>query len=183
MGNLLDLTTVLLVTAAGLATGIGAAVILFVKKITHRLHDSLIGFSAGLMLAVTALILLPTALGPNQENLIQTITGISVGVVILFIVEAKITHLHRIFGLEKSRSVKTSLMIALAILIHNLPEGFATGSAYSQGVTPLGNTVALAIALQNIPEGLIVAFPLVAVGVSVKRSFGFGVLSGAVEPV
>lgn len=70
-----------------------------------------------------------------------------------------------------------------AIVIHNFPEGFATGTAYSGGVTVFGSTVALGIALQNIPEGFLVSVPLRSQGYSTRTSFVAGVLSGVVEPI
>ena len=70
-----------------------------------------------------------------------------------------------------------------AIVIHNLPEGFATGTAYSGGVTLFGNTVAMGIALQNVPEGFLVSVPLRSQGYSVRDSFAAGALSGVVEPL
>ena len=74
-------------------------------------------------------------------------------------------------------------MLVVALVIHNFPEGFATGTAYSGGVTVFGSTVALGIALQNIPEGFLVSVPLRSQGYSARRSFVAGVLSGAVEPI
>jgi ZIP family zinc transporter len=79
--------------------------------------------------------------------------------------------------------MKATLLMVTAIVIHNFPEGFATDTAYSGGVTVFGSTVALGIALQNIPEGFLVSVPLRSQGYSTRSSFVTGVLSGVVEPI
>jgi ZIP family zinc transporter len=79
--------------------------------------------------------------------------------------------------------MKTTLMLVAALVIHNFPEGFATGTGYAGGVTVFGNTVALGIALQNIPEGFLVSVPLKSQGYSTRGSFIVGALSGFIEPV
>jgi len=79
--------------------------------------------------------------------------------------------------------MKTTLMLVAALVIHNFPEGFATGTAYAGGVTVFGNTVALGIALQNVPEGFLVSVPLKSQGYSTRGSFIAGALSGFIEPI
>ncbi|MCS4541147.1 MAG: ZIP family metal transporter [Euryarchaeota archaeon] len=182
---MLDPQATILVIIAGMATSLGAALVFLISKITHRLYDGLTGFSAGIMLAVTAFNLIPGALGKNQENIFQVLIGISAGAAALFPFERYTPHIHETLEIKKplTPSMKTSLMIIVALTIHNFPEGFATGTAYSQGITAFGHSVALAIALQNIPEGLMVAVLMRAEGYSKKTGFIAGTLSGAVEPV
>lgn len=182
---LLDPMAIVLSTLTGLTTCLGAVPVLFIKRMSHRLMDSLMGLAAGIMLFVTTFDLLPAALGEEGANILQTLVGLALGALLLFYVERRLPHVHALLGFDKplTKSLRTSIMIAIAITIHNLPEGFATGSAYSQGVTAFGNVVAMGIALQNIPEGLIVAAPLRGQGYTKKASFTAGVLSGLVEPV
>jgi len=185
VAHLLDPQVVLLSTLAGMATSLGAALVFFIKATSHRARDALIGLSAGLMLSVTVLNLLPKALGSNQENLLQVIVGIALGAAVLLAADTYLPHIHGALIPNKplTKGMKTTLMMVAAIVIHNFPEGFATGTAYSGGVTVFGSTVALGIALQNVPEGLLVSVPLRSQGYSTRKSFVVGVLSGAVEPI
>jgi ZIP family zinc transporter len=168
-----------------MTTSLGAALVFLVKGTSHRTRDALVGFSAGLMLSVTALNLLPRALGPNQQNLLQVIIGIALGAMALFIADTYLPHIHGVLIPDKplTKGMKTALMLVAALVIHNFPEGFATGTAYAGGVTVFGNTVALGIALQNIPEGFLVSVPLRSQGYSTRGSFIVGALSGFIEPI
>jgi ZIP family zinc transporter len=176
---------VLLSTLAGMSTSLGAALVFLIKATSHRMRDALVGLSAGIMLSVTVLNLLPRALGSSQENFMQVIVGIGFGGVALFLLDVFLPHIHGTLIPDKplTKGMRMTLMIVAAIVIHNFPEGFATGAAYSAGVTVFGSTVALGIALQNIPEGFLVSVPLRGQGYSVMRSFVAGIISGAVEPV
>jgi zinc transporter, ZIP family len=119
------------------------------------------GFSAGLMLSATALNLIPKALGPNQENLPQAIIGIASGAFILFVTDSYLPHVHGVLIPDKplTKGMKTAVMLVAALVIHNFPEGFATGTVYASGVTVFSNTVALGVAMQNVPEGVLVSIP------------------------
>ena len=145
---------------ASMTTSLGAALVFLVKKTSHRTRDSLVGLSAGLMLCVTALNLLPKALGPNDQNLLQVIVGIALGATALSALDMYMPHIHGFLAPDRplTRGMKTTLMLVAALFIHNFPEGFATGTAYAGGVTVFGNTVALGIALQNVPEGFLSPF-------------------------
>ncbi len=182
---MLDPQAVLLIVLTSMTTSIGAAFVFFIKGTSHKMRDALIGLSAGLMLSVTVLNLLPKALGPSQENLPQVILGIALGAALLFLVDGYIPHIHGFLvpDIQLTKGMRTTLMMVAAIVIHNFPEGFATGTAYSAGVTLFGNTVALGIALQNIPEGFAVSVPLRSQGYSIRTSFITGALSGFVEPI
>ena len=182
---MLDSEAVLLSTLAGMSTSLGAALVFLIKTTSHRMRDALVGLSAGIMLSVTVLNLLPKALGSSQENFIQVIVGIAFGAATLFVVDMYIPHIHGVLIPDRpiTKGMRMTLMMVVAIVIHNFPEGFATGTAYSGGVTVFGSTVALGIALQNIPEGFLVSIPLRSQGYSARRSFIAGVLSGAVEPI
>jgi ZIP family zinc transporter len=137
------------------------------------------------MLAVTTINLIPEALGSTQENLPQVAIGITLGSLALFATDSYLPHIHGVLIPDKplTKGMKATLMMVTAMIIHNFPEGFATGTAYSGGLTPFGNTVALGIALQNMPEGFVVALPLRSQGYSARVSFIAGTLSGFVEPI
>jgi len=137
------------------------------------MRDALVGLSAGIMLSVTVLNLLPKALGSSQENFIQVIVGIAFGAATLFVVDMYIPHIHGVLIPDRpiTKGMRMTLMLVVAIVIHNFPEGFATGTAYSGGVTAFGSTVALGIALQNIPEGFLVSVPFRSQSVRSRRLF------------
>jgi ZIP family zinc transporter len=168
-----------------MTTSLGAALVFLVRETSHRTRDALVGLSAGLMLSVTALNLLPKALGPNDQNLLQVIVGITLGAIALFAADTYLPHIHGFLAPDRplTKGMKTALMLVAALVIHNFPEGFATGTAYAGGVTVFGNTVALGIALQNVPEGFLVSVPLKNQGYSARGSFIVGALSGFIEPI
>ena len=170
---------------ASMTTSLGAALVFLVKKTSHRTRDALVGLSAGLMLSVTALNLLPKALGPNDQNLLQVVIGIALGATALFAADKYMPHIHGFLAPDRpiTKGMKMTLMLVTALVIHNFPEGFATGTGYAGGVTVFGNTVALGIALQNVPEGFLVSVPLRSQGYSTRGSFMMGALSGFIEPV
>lgn len=181
----MDPQAVLLSTLVSMTTGVGAALVFFIKRTSHRMRDSLVGFSAGLMLSVTVVNLIPKALGSGEENFPQVIIGIAFGAMVLFVADMYLPHIHGVLIPDRplTKGMKTTLMLVGAVIIHNFPEGFATGAAYSEGITVFSNTVAIGIALQNMPEGFVVAVPLRSQGYSARGSFTAGVLSGFVEPI
>ena len=181
----MDPQVILLIVLTGMSTSLGAALVFIIKTTSHKMRDALIGLSAGLMLSVTTLSLIPEALGSGKEHFIQVIVGIALGATALFIADTYLPHIHGIIIPDKplTKGMKATLMMVTALVIHNFPEGFATGTAYSGGVTVFGGTVALGIALQNIPEGFLVSVPLRSQGYSARNSFLAGVLSGLVEPI
>ena len=181
----MDPQAVVLSVLASMTTSLGAALVFLVKGTSHRTRDALVGLSAGLMLSVTTLNLLPKALGPNDQNLLQVIVGIALGAIALFAADTYLPHIHGFLVPDRplTKGMKTALMLVAALVIHNFPEGFATGTAYAGGVTVFGNTVALGIALQNVPEGFLVSVPLKSQGYSARGSFIVGALSGFIEPI
>lgn len=151
----MDPQAVALSVLASMTTSLGAALVFLVKETSHRTRDALVGLSAGLMLSVTALNLLPKALGPNDQNLLQVVIGIALGATALFAADKYMPHIHGFLAPDRpiTKGMKMTLMLVTALVIHNFPEGFATGTAYAGGVTVFGNTVALGIALQNVQIG------------------------------
>lgn len=167
---------------AGLATGAGALPVLFAKKVSDRMLDIMLGFSAGVMLAATFFsLIVPTI---DLGGVWVAVGGIILGAVALHLVDRFIPHFHPALGMEgPSSRLSRVWLFALAITIHNFPEGLAVGVSFGSGDVAAGLVVALAIGLQNMPEGLAVALPLLREGYSRRRSLWYGTLTGLVEPV
>jgi ZIP family zinc transporter len=175
------LTAFLSSLLAGAATGLGAIPVLVYKNIPHRVYDTLLGFAAGAMLgAISFSLVLPAV---EAGGLGQALVGLIAGVALLLLLEVVVPHLEPHFSREPlNLSSRRGLLLALAVTLHNLPEGFSVGVGYASGQAGLGLILALAIGAQNIPEGLAVAFPLRLGGVSRRRSFLFALISGLAEP-
>jgi len=167
---------------AGLATGAGALPVLFIKKISDKLLDVMLGFSAGIMLAATSFSLIVPAIDLSGPWV--AVFGIIAGAVVLHLMDRFIPHFHPALGAEgpPSRLPRVWLFV-LAITIHNFPEGLAVGVSFGSGDVAAGFVIAMAIGLQNMPEGLAVALPLLREGYSRRRSLWYGTLTGLVEPV
>lgn len=167
---------------AGLATGLGAAVLLVFKRVSMRVFDGMIGFAAGVMAAAAVFgLIIP---GIEEGGLWAVLGGFVVGALIVYSFDMHLPELFRRAGQPPPcRFVHQGLLMAGTIALHNIPEGFAVGAGYASSKPGLGLILAVAIALQNIPEGLAVAAPLVAGGVSRWKSFLLGTTSGLMEPV
>jgi ZIP family zinc transporter len=167
---------------AGLATGAGALPVLFVKKISDRLLDVMLGFSAGVMLAATSFSLIVPAIDLGGPWIV--LIGIVLGALVLHLIDRFVPHLHPAFGREGPPSKLSGIwLFVIAITIHNFPEGLAVGVSFGIGNISAALVVALAIALQNMPEGLAVALPLRREGYSRRKSLWYATLTGLVEPV
>jgi ZIP family zinc transporter len=168
--------------AAGLATGVGALPVLFTKKVSDRLLDVMLGFSAGVMLAATSFSLIIPAIDLSGPWV--TVFGVVIGAFVLHLIDRFIPHFHPALGIEGPVSKLSRVwLFVIAITIHNFPEGLAVGVSFGSGDVAAGLVVALAIGLQNMPEGLAVALPLLREGYSRRRSLWYGTLTGVVEPV
>lgn len=174
---------ILISTAAGLATGLGAIPILIFKEIPARVHDALLGFAAGVMLTAASFSLLLPAL--KQGGLLQTLLGIVAASLFVYWVEKTIPHTHPHFGKEGSEDMglQQGLLMAVAITLHNFPEGLAVGVGLASGSNNLGVLLAIAIAAQNVPEGVAVAAPLAKSGLSRLKVIGLTLVSGLAEPI
>ena len=177
------LSWILISTAAGLATGLGAIPILLFKDIPENIHDALLGFAAGIMFTAASFSLLLPAL--KRGGLLQTLLGISLASIFVYLIEKNIPHLHPHFGKTGSKGdgLEQGLLMAVAVTLHNFPEGLAVGVGLASGSESLGVLLAIAIAAQNIPEGLAVAAPLANSGLSRLAVFGLTLLSGLAEPI
>ncbi|MBR3373412.1 MAG: ZIP family metal transporter [Bacteroidaceae bacterium] len=180
-----------------LGTMLGAAFVFLMKdKMSSRLQKSLLGFASGVMVAASVWSLLIPAMELEAESgtwsVVPAAVGFLLGMGFLLLIDELTPHLH--IGTDKPEGLRSHLsrtaMLALAVTIHNLPEGMAVGVVFAganSGVESMSLASALAvsigIAIQNVPEGAIISMPMRAAGNSKWRSFLIGSLSGAVEPV
>jgi len=167
---------------AGLATGVGALPVLFTTKVSDRLLDTMLGFSAGVMLAATSFSLILPAIDMSGPWVV--VFGLVLGALVLHLIDRFIPHFHPALGAEGPPSNLSKVwLFVIAITIHNFPEGLAVGVSFGTGNVAAGLVVATAIGLQNMPEGLAVALPLLREGYSRRRSLWYGTLTGLIEPV
>ncbi len=179
-------------------TALGAAVVFFFKTINQKLLDAMMGFAAGVMIAASFWSLLAPAIEMAEANgkpgWFPAAVGFLLGGVTLAGIDKLLPHLHIGFPREEAEGVTTrwrrSVLLVLAITLHNFPEGLAVGVAFgavAAGVpgATIGAAVALAIGigLQNFPEGTSVSVPLRREGFSRSRAFLYGQASGLVEPI
>ena len=180
-----------------LGTMLGAAFVFLMKgDMSPRLQKSLLGFASGVMVAASVWSLLIPAMemevAKGVWSVMPAAVGFLLGIGFLLMLDEVTPHLH--IGTDKPEGPRSHLsrtaMLALAVTIHNLPEGMAVGVVFGgaeEGVAGLSLASALAvsigIAIQNVPEGAIISMPMRAAGNSKWRSFLIGSLSGAVEPV
>lgn len=176
-------------------TALGAAMVFFFRNMNDRVMNMMLGFAAGVMIAASFWSLLQPAIEMTDGNPMPVFLGFLIGGAFLYIVDKILPHLHRNFATGESTpegiptSWKRSVLLALSVTLHNIPEGLAVGVAFgalSTGDPALvGGAVTLAIGmgLQNFPEGAIVSIPLAREGVSKWKAFNMGQLSGAVEPI
>ena len=179
-----------LLTALGVggATVIGAVIGFLFKKISHKFSDIVLSFAAGVMLAAAVLgLVLPSLDYGGKYGLIITIAGIFVGALSLNLVDKLVPHLHKLIGADIESHHNTNLsrvlLFVTAIAIHNLPEGIAAGVGFGSGNNTQALLIAGGIALQNIPEGMVIIGPMLASGVSAKRTFLLASLTGVVEVI
>ncbi len=179
-----------LITALGVggATVIGAIIGFFFKKISHSFSDIILSFAAGVMLAAAVLgLILPSVEYGGKFGLIYAVTGIFIGAICLNLIDKLVPHLHKFVGADEEghNNAKLSkvLLFVTAIAIHNLPEGIAAGVGFGSGDISRALVIAGGIALQNIPEGMVIIGPMLAAGVSAKKTFICAFLTGVVEVV
>lgn len=179
-----------LLTAAGVggATIFGSLIGFVFKKISHKFSDIVLSFAAGVMLAAAVLgLVLPSLEYGGQWGLLITVAGIFAGAVCLNLIDKLVPHLHKMVGpdLEEHRNADLNkvLLFVAAIAIHNLPEGIAAGVGFGSGDTAQALLIAGGIALQNIPEGMVIIGPMLAAGVSPKKTLLCALATGLVEVV
>jgi ZIP family zinc transporter len=179
-----------------LMTMAGAAVVLFFRNVSQRFLNTMLGFAAGVMIAASYWSLLAPAIEMASQTTtpawIPAVVGFLLGGVFLKIIDRIMPHLHFGLPIEDAEGIKTrwkrTVLLVLAVTIHNIPEGLAVGVAFGAAGAGLPSAtlagaiaLALGIGIQNFPEGTAVAVPLRREGLSVGKSFFFGQLSGIVE--
>ena len=186
--------TGILIPFAG--TSLGAAMVFFLKgEISRRLQRILTGFAAGVMVAASFWSLLEPALESSGSmgrlSFVPAAVGFLIGIGFLLVLDMVTPHMHMNKEGEGPRSgLKRTTKLILAVTLHNIPEGMAVGVVYANIIaggslisTAGALALAIGIAVQNFPEGAIVSMPLRGEGMSRGKTFWYGVLSGAVEPV
>jgi len=179
-------------------TALGASLVFGFKTINRRVLDAMLGFAAGVMIAASYWSLLAPAIEMAEEGplpaWLPAAVGFLLGGAFLWGVDKVLPHLHLGLPLEEAEGVKThwarSILLVLAITLHNIPEGLAVGVAFGALAADipsasLAGAIALAvgIGLQNFPEGAAVSIPLRREGLSRLKSFLYGQASGMVEPI
>ncbi len=189
-----EIITALAIPFAGTCTG--AACVYFMRRqMPLYLEKALVGFAAGVMTAASVWSLLIPSIelsGDGAMAVVPAAVGFMLGVVFLLMLDkwTPHQHLHSSESEGPSSALSRSSRLAMAVTIHNIPEGIAmgialTGTLMGDGVLGYSAAFALAVglAVQNFPEGAIVSMPLHGMGHSRNKAFGMGVFSGAVEPV
>lgn len=187
--------TGILIPFAG--TTLGAAMVFFMRKeMNEMLQKLLLGFASGVMIAASVWsLLIPSIEMAEQEGGIAWVPaagGFLLGMGFLLVLDTLTPHLH--FTDEKPEGVpahlKKTTMLVLAVTLHNIPEGMAVGVTFAgvlteNSVMTMAGAFALSvgIAIQNFPEGAIISMPLKSQGISKRRAFIYGALSGIVEPI
>lgn len=181
-------------------TALGAGLVFFFKSINRKVLDGMLGFAAGVMIAASFWSLLAPAIemaeqgGGNLPKWFPATAGFLMGGFFLWSVDKVLPHLHLGFKTDEAEGIKTSwqrsILLVLAITLHNIPEGLAVGVAFGALAADLPSAsltgavaLALGIGIQNFPEGAAVSVPLRREGMSRLKSFWYGQLSGIVEPI
>ncbi|HIV24648.1 MAG TPA: ZIP family metal transporter [Candidatus Scatomonas pullistercoris] len=180
-----------------LGTAAGAGCVFFMRKsLSGSLEKALLGFASGVMVAASVWSLLIPAMD-MAENMgkfawVPAAAGFLLGIVFLMIMDKAVPHLH--LNAEQPEGPRSSLsktmMMVMAVVLHNIPEGMAVGVVFAGVLTGENDmtlaaamVLALGIAIQNFPEGAIISLPLRGAGLSRRKSFLYGLLSGVVEPL
>jgi ZIP family zinc transporter len=179
-------------------TALGAAFVFLNKTVSRKIMVAMLGFAAGVMIAASFFsLLLPAIDMAEAEGVpgwLPAVVGFLAGGLFLWIIDKILPHLHQGLRVDQAEGLKThwqrSILLVLAITLHNIPEGLAVGVAFgavAAGIPSASLTSAIALALgiglQNFPEGMAVSMPLRGEGLSRWRAFLLGQASGIVEPI
>lgn len=193
----MDIKVVLGILIPFIGTILGSAMVFLLKdNIKPKIQKLLLGFASGVMIAASVWSLLIPAIEmtESQEKIgwIPAAIGFLFGIFFLLILDSIIPHLH--LDREKPEGIKSKLkkttMLVLSVTLHNIPEGMTVGVVLAgmingmSGITFAGVlALTIGIAIQNFPEGAIISMPLRSEGVSKRKAFLYGILSGIVEPI
>jgi len=198
LSNLPPITQALLAACFTWAmTAVGAATVFIVTNVSRKLLDLMLGFTSGVMIAISYSLLAPSiemAEGGSLPVWLPAAIGFLLGGFFLRGIDKILPHLHPGFPIREAEGIKTTwrsnTLLVLAMTLHNIPEGLAIGVAFGAAAAGLpSETLAAAIALaigigiQDVPEGLAVSIPLRGGGMSRLKSFWYGQLSAIVEPI
>lgn len=180
----------ILLTAVGVggATIFGSLLGFIFKNISHKFSDIVLSFAAGVMLSASVLgLILPSIDYGGKYGILITIIGIFIGALSLNLIDKVVPHLHKLVepDIESHNNADLSkvLLFVTAIAIHNLPEGIAAGVSFGSDDTAQALMIAGGIALQNIPEGMIIIGPMLASGVTPRKTFICAMITGLIEVV
>lgn len=182
---------IVLLTALGVggATVFGSLLGFVFKSPSRRFNDIVLSFAAGVMLCAAIVGLIVPSITDKKGSILITIAGILTGAVCLNLIDKLVPHLHKMTGVDiekhphKTEDLNKVLLFVIAIAIHNLPEGIAAGVSFGSENTAHALTIAGGIALQNIPEGMVIIAPMIASGISKKRTLLIAMATGIVEVV
>lgn len=175
-------------------TAAGAGLVFFFKKTNKNFLDAMLGIAGGVMIAASFWSLLSPAIDMAENlNMIAWLVpfiGFFGGGLLIFIGDKLFNHYLKKANIEKTQSTKRSLLLVSSITLHNIPEGLAIGVAFGSVIYGLNGAtliaawiLALGIGIQNFPEGTAVSVPLRREGMSRRKAFFYGQLSGVVEPI
>jgi ZIP family zinc transporter len=200
--SILEINPILLALFATLftwgVTALGSSMVFFFKKIEPKVLNSMLGFAAGVMIAASFWSLLAPAIQMSEEMggipWVPAVVGFLAGGAFLLGIDKILPHLHLGQKMDKAEGIKTSwkrsVLLVLAITLHNIPEGLAVGVAFGAlannpdtGALTGAIALAMGIGLQNFPEGAAVSIPLRREGFSRFKAFNYGQISGIVEPI
>jgi zinc transporter, ZIP family len=179
-------------------TAFGASAVFLRKDFSQRSLDFMLGLAGGVMMAASFWSLLAPAIEMSEGHGIGSwfpaSIGFFVGALFLRGIDKVLPHIHVGFPMKEAEGIKTSwqrsTLLVLAMTMHNIPEGLAIGVAFGAAAIGLSSAgfagavaLAVGIGIQNFPEGFAVSVPLRREGLSRVKSFWYGQLSGAVEPI
>ena len=181
-----------------MGTVLGAGMVFFMKKeIRPNVQKALLGFASGVMIAASVWSLIIPSIEMAEKNgnkaaWLPSAIGFTAGIAFLLLLDSLIPHLH--INSDKPEGTKSglqkSVMLILAVTLHNIPEGMAIGVVFAGmvGSSPIitvasAFALAIGIAVQNFPEGAIISMPLMGTGISKRKAFVYGAMSGIVEPI
>ncbi|HQS80921.1 MAG TPA: ZIP family metal transporter [Thiobacillus sp.] len=177
---------------AALATALGALPALFIRRISTRWEDIMLGFGAGVMAAAAAFsLILPGVeagtdiLGSKPAGAAIVAVGLVLGALFLLLADKAVPHEHSSAGRHGPgwMHLRRVWLMVFAIALHNFPEGMAIGVGFSGGDTAVGMPLAAAIAIQDIPEGLVVAVALRTIAYAPWQAVAIAALTGLAEPL
>jgi ZIP family zinc transporter len=178
--------------AAGLATGLGALPVLFIREVSARLQNTLLGFAAGVMLSASFFSLIipglayaEADLGSRTGAVLVISAAVLLGAATLVWLNRRVPHEHFILGPSGGdpKTLRRIWLFVIAITLHNVPEGLAVGVGFGSGDLSKATTLAIGIGLQNVPEGLAVATALVSQKYSRLSAAAIATATGLVEPI